>query len=135
MDMQSLDALRKRALKASEAGDLPQAETLLREAEYGFRRLTCELIMRRGDLLRKTDRVDEAIQTFAEAALLLPNEATPHLLIAETERARRRYDATLAALEQALSGADMVFVTAGMGGGTGTGAAPVIAACVSVTFP
>lgn len=30
-------------------------------------------------------------------------------------------------LEQALRGADLVFVTAGMGGGTGTGAAPVIA--------
>ena len=31
-------------------------------------------------------------------------------------------------LEAALSGADMVFVTAGMGGGTGSGAAPVVAA-------
>ena len=30
-------------------------------------------------------------------------------------------------LEELLAGADMVFVTAGMGGGTGTGAAPVIA--------
>src|SRR6188472_2528580 len=30
-------------------------------------------------------------------------------------------------LIQALSGADMVFVTTGLGGGTGTGAAPVIA--------
>ncbi len=30
-------------------------------------------------------------------------------------------------IEQALQGADMVFVTAGMGGGTGTGAAPVVA--------
>ncbi|AMA72579.1 MULTISPECIES: cell division protein FtsZ [Aneurinibacillus] len=30
-------------------------------------------------------------------------------------------------IEQALRGADLVFVTAGMGGGTGTGAAPVIA--------
>ena len=30
-------------------------------------------------------------------------------------------------LEEALSGADMVFVTCGMGGGTGTGAAPIIA--------
>ncbi|HWR55886.1 MAG TPA: cell division protein FtsZ [Negativicutes bacterium] len=29
----------------------------------------------------------------------------------------------------ALKGADMVFVTAGMGGGTGTGAAPVVAEC------
>ncbi len=28
---------------------------------------------------------------------------------------------------QALQGADMVFVTAGMGGGTGTGAAPIVA--------
>jgi len=32
-----------------------------------------------------------------------------------------------AALEDALKGADMIFVTCGMGGGTGTGAAPVIA--------
>lgn len=32
------------------------------------------------------------------------------------------------AIQSALEGADMVFVTAGMGGGTGTGAAPVIAA-------
>lgn len=31
-------------------------------------------------------------------------------------------------IAQALKGADMVFVTAGMGGGTGTGAAPVVAA-------
>ena len=30
-------------------------------------------------------------------------------------------------LKEALKGADMVFVTAGEGGGTGTGAAPVIA--------
>lgn len=30
-------------------------------------------------------------------------------------------------IEEALKGADMVFVTCGMGGGTGTGAAPVIA--------
>lgn len=30
-------------------------------------------------------------------------------------------------IEEALSGADMIFVTCGMGGGTGTGAAPVIA--------
>ncbi|MPM82624.1 Cell division protein FtsZ [bioreactor metagenome] len=30
---------------------------------------------------------------------------------------------------KALRGADMVFVTAGMGGGTGTGAAPVVAEC------
>ena len=32
-------------------------------------------------------------------------------------------------ISEALRGADMVFVTAGMGGGTGTGAAPIVAAC------
>ena len=32
-------------------------------------------------------------------------------------------------IAEALRGADMVFVTAGMGGGTGTGAAPIVAAC------
>ena len=30
-------------------------------------------------------------------------------------------------IAQALEGADMVFITAGMGGGTGTGGAPVVA--------
>ena len=32
-------------------------------------------------------------------------------------------------ISEALRGADMVFVTAGMGGGTGTGAAPIVAEC------
>src|SRR5690606_18027522 len=30
-------------------------------------------------------------------------------------------------IQEVLQGADMVFITAGMGGGTGTGAAPVVA--------
>ncbi len=36
-------------------------------------------------------------------------------------------------LREALLGADMIFVTAGMGGGTGTGAAPVVAALAKET--
>ena len=40
---------------------------------------------------------------------------------AAQEKPRRNY--------KALEGADMVFVTAGMGGGTGTGAAPIVAEC------
>ncbi|MBL8113085.1 MAG: cell division protein FtsZ [Acidobacteria bacterium] len=36
-------------------------------------------------------------------------------------------------IAEALTGADMVFVTAGMGGGTGTGAAPVVARIASET--
>ena len=102
MNMKSLEALRKRALKASEAGEWQQAERLLGEAEHVFRRMTCEIIMRRGDALRKTGRPDEAVAVFAGAALVLPGEVTPHLLIAETRRAQRRYDETLVALEQAL---------------------------------
>ena len=40
---------------------------------------------------------------------------------------RKAAEESREALEESLRGADMVFVTAGMGGGTGTGAAPVIA--------
>ena len=39
----------------------------------------------------------------------------------------RSAEESLEEIKDALAGADMVFVTAGMGGGTGTGAAPVVA--------
>ncbi len=40
---------------------------------------------------------------------------------------KRSAEESIEAVKEALAGADMVFITAGMGGGTGTGAAPVIA--------
>lgn len=43
------------------------------------------------------------------------------------EIGRKAAEESKAEIESLLDGADMVFVTAGMGGGTGTGAAPVIA--------
>ena len=43
------------------------------------------------------------------------------------EIGQRSADETSDDIAQALRGSDMVFITAGMGGGTGTGAAPVIA--------
>ncbi|OQX69949.1 MAG: cell division protein FtsZ [Sorangiineae bacterium NIC37A_2] len=46
---------------------------------------------------------------------------------AEPERGRKAALEDAALLKERLQGADMVFVTAGMGGGTGTGAAPVVA--------
>src|SRR5690606_10469743 len=46
---------------------------------------------------------------------------------ADPERGRKAALEDVNRLKEALDGADMVFVTAGMGGGTGTGAAPVIA--------
>ena len=44
------------------------------------------------------------------------------------EVGRRAAEESREEIAQALAGADLVFVTAGMGGGTGTGAAPVVAA-------
>ena len=43
------------------------------------------------------------------------------------ERGQRAAEESHDEIVAALQGADMVFVTAGMGGGTGTGAAPVVA--------
>ncbi len=42
-------------------------------------------------------------------------------------RGRKAAEESLDEIESAIAGADMVFVTAGMGGGTGTGSAPVVA--------
>ncbi len=46
---------------------------------------------------------------------------------ANPEKGREAALESIAEIAEALKGADMVFVTAGMGGGTGTGAAPIIA--------
>lgn len=46
---------------------------------------------------------------------------------ANPEIGGRAAEESIEELKQALNGAEMVFVTAGMGGGTGTGAAPVVA--------
>jgi len=46
---------------------------------------------------------------------------------ANPEVGRESAEESIAEIREALAGADMIFVTAGMGGGTGTGAAPVVA--------
>ena len=45
----------------------------------------------------------------------------------DPERGRQAAEESRDELKEAIKGADMVFITAGMGGGTGTGAAPVVA--------
>ncbi|KYO66688.1 MULTISPECIES: cell division protein FtsZ [Thermovenabulum] len=40
---------------------------------------------------------------------------------------RKAAEESKAEIEEAIKGADMIFITAGMGGGTGTGAAPIVA--------
>ncbi len=52
---------------------------------------------------------------------------------AQPDVGRAGAEETLPEILEALSGAHMVFITAGMGGGTGTGAAPVIARAVRET--
>ena len=46
---------------------------------------------------------------------------------AQPEIGEKAAEESMEELEEAVKGADMVFVTCGMGGGTGTGAAPVVA--------
>ncbi|MEK7836432.1 MAG: cell division protein FtsZ, partial [candidate division NC10 bacterium] len=45
----------------------------------------------------------------------------------DPERGRQAAEESRDELKEAIKGADMVFITAGMGGGTGTGTAPVVA--------
>jgi len=66
--------------------------------------------------------------TGAARQLQIGRHVTKHLgagLVPETGRQAALEDKE--AIKDALQGADMVFIAAGMGGGTGTGAAPVIA--------
>ncbi len=77
-----------------------------------------------------------AVNTDAQALLL--SEATTRVQIGEKltrglgaggnpETGEKAAQESAEELSQVLKGSDMVFVTAGMGGGTGTGAAPVVA--------
>jgi cell division protein FtsZ len=66
--------------------------------------------------------------SLADKTIQLGNEATGGLGAgARPEIGRTAAEESLADLENELDGVNMVFITAGMGGGTGTGAAPVIA--------
>ena len=77
-----------------------------------------------------------AVNTDAQALLMCDADVKIHIGVQDHPRPGRRrrpaigHEAATESrdeLKEALKGADMVFVTAGMGGGTGTGAAPVIA--------
>lgn len=64
----------------------------------------------------------------AEVKIQIGNKLTRGLGAgANPEVGKKAAEESKEQLEEVLSGADMIFVTAGMGGGTGTGAAPVIA--------
>lgn len=80
----------------------------------------------------------EFIAVNTDKQVLLGSKATTKIQIGEKatcgqgagskpEVGRKAAEENMEALNEALAGTDMVFITAGMGGGTGTGAAPVIA--------
>ena len=77
-----------------------------------------------------------AVNTDAQALLMVEADQKLHIGAAATRGLgagadpQKGYEAAMETrdeLKEALKGADMVFVTAGEGGGTGTGSAPVIA--------
>lgn len=72
---------------------------------------------------------DQALQhSYAETKVQLGQKLTKGLGAgANPEIGKKAAEETREELANALQGSDMVFVTAGMGGGTGTGAAPVVA--------
>ena len=67
-------------------------------------------------------RADVAIQIGEKVTKGLGAGANPQIGEEAAQESREE-------ITKALEGADMVFVTAGMGGGTGTGAAPIVAEC------
>ena len=82
----------------------------------------------------------EFIAVNTDAQALLTSQAPRRIRIGEKEtrglgagarpeKGQKAAQESIEEIKKALDGADMVFITAGMGGGTGTGAAPVIAAC------
>ncbi|HFE43941.1 MAG TPA: cell division protein FtsZ, partial [Nannocystis exedens] len=67
-------------------------------------------------------------KNLAPTAIQLGREITRGLGAgANPEKGREAALESVNEIAEAIQGADMVFVTAGMGGGTGTGAAPIIA--------
>jgi cell division protein FtsZ len=89
-------------------------------------------------MVREQIRGVEFIACNTDAQALLLTEAPTRIQIGEKltrglgaggkpEVGQKAAEETKEELKEAVEGADMVFVTAGMGGGTGTGSAPVVA--------
>ncbi|MCQ2102712.1 MAG: cell division protein FtsZ [Fibrobacter sp.] len=67
--------------------------------------------------------------SLADHKILIGEKSTKNLGAGmDPEKGRKAVEENIEELKESMKGADMVFVTAGMGGGTGTGAAPVVAA-------
>lgn len=87
-----------------------------------------EVGIKGADLIAVNTDAQDLLYTDANTKILIGREATGGLgagsipQIGEEAARESEHD-----LKQALAGADMVFITCGLGGGTGTGSAPIIA--------
>ena len=77
-------------------------------------------------LAMNTDK--QALSTVRAKRLAIGEKLTKGLGAgANPEIGRQAAEESRATIQQMLEGADLVFIAAGMGGGTGTGAAPIVA--------
>ncbi len=71
--------------------------------------------------------VQHLVEIGADTKILMGEQKTRAAARARSRRSARRPPWKISRTSSAYRGSDMVFVTAGLGGGTGTGAAPVVA--------
>lgn len=87
-----------------------------------------EIGIRGGELIAINTDAQDLLYTNADQKILIGKELTQGLGAGSNPRiGEEAAKESEAELKKKLAGSDMVFITCGMGGGTGTGAAPVVA--------
>jgi len=87
-----------------------------------------EIGIKGGELIALNTDAQDLLYTNADYKILLGKELTHGLGAGSNPRVgEEAAHETEQEIKKALAGADMIFITCGLGGGTGTGAAPVIA--------
>ena len=117
-------------LKSGGEGFIPELETLKRQSELGKRYLEGlrSEVVKLGLLFDEKFDAQALKSSPAETRIQLGPDITQGLGAgSRPEVGRAAAEETVAEIERSLEGVNMCFIAAGMGGGTGTGAAPVIA--------
>jgi cell division protein FtsZ len=88
-----------------------------------------EIGIKGGELIAINTDAQDLLYTNADQKILIGRELTQGLGAGSNPKVGREAAKESAAeIKKKISGSDMVFITCGLGGGTGTGAAPVVAA-------
>jgi cell division protein FtsZ len=117
-----------------EMNQKPQSETFARIKVVGVGGAGCNAVNR---MIKEGIQGIEFISVNTDGQALLQSNATTRVRIGDKstrglgaggvpEMGKKAAEESAEELYSVLNGSDMVFVTAGMGGGTGTGAAPII---------